>query len=120
MPTKYVENGVTYTRYTAEEVEKLPSQTDWARVDAMTDEALTANAMSDPDNPPLDDAFFEQAKRMRLEDFMPAAKEKICLRLDKDVVRWFRARQKKGYQTAINAALKAFIAAQSEQHKESR
>lgn len=120
MPTKYVEDGVTYTRYAAAEIDALPSQTDWARVDSMSDEELTANALADPDNPPLDDAFFDKAKRMRLEDFMPAAKEKICLRLDKDVVGWFRARQKKGYQTAINAALRAFIAAQGEQHKESR
>jgi len=118
MPTEYVENGVTYTRYTAEEVKKLPSLTDWARVDAMTDEELTANALSDPDNPPLDDAFFEKAKRMRLEDFMPATKEKVCLRLDRDVVGWFRSRQKKGYQTAINAALRAFIAAQDLQDYE--
>ncbi|KHK00084.1 hypothetical protein NY78_4503 [Desulfovibrio sp. TomC] len=32
----------------------------------MTDEELTANALSDPDNPPLPDDFFEKAKRMRL------------------------------------------------------
>lgn len=115
MPTEYVKNGVTYTRYTSEEVNNLPSQTDWARVDAMTDEELTANALSDPDNPPLDDAFFEKAKQMRLEDFLPASKEKVCLRLDRDVLAWFRGRQKRGYQTAINAALRAFIAAQGEQ-----
>jgi uncharacterized protein (DUF4415 family) len=120
MPKTYEENGVTYTRYTAEEARNLPSLTDGARVDAMTDEELTANALSDPDNPPLPDDFFEKAKRMRLEDFMPATKEKVCLRLDRDVVGWFRARQKKGYQTAINAALRAFIDAQGDRGKESR
>jgi putative transcriptional regulator len=30
----------------------LISRTDWARVDAMTDEEVEANALSDPDNPP--------------------------------------------------------------------
>jgi hypothetical protein len=30
-------------------------QTDWERVDEMTDEELTQNALDDPDNPPLED-----------------------------------------------------------------
>ncbi len=30
-----------------------PDQTDWARIDAMTDEEAHANALADPDNPPL-------------------------------------------------------------------
>lgn len=30
----------------------LTSRTDWARVDAMTEEEVEANALSDPDNPP--------------------------------------------------------------------
>lgn len=38
------------------------SRTDWARVDAMTEEELEANALSDPDNPPLTD---EELKRFR-------------------------------------------------------
>jgi putative transcriptional regulator len=31
----------------------LENHTDWTRVDAMTDEEVEANALSDPDNPPL-------------------------------------------------------------------
>jgi hypothetical protein len=34
---------------------------DWARVDAMTEEEIEANALSDPDNPPITD---EQWARM--------------------------------------------------------
>jgi len=30
----------------------LVSRTDWVRVDAMTEEEVEANALSDPDNPP--------------------------------------------------------------------
>jgi hypothetical protein len=30
----------------------LVSRTDWVRVDAMSEEEVEANAMSDPDNPP--------------------------------------------------------------------
>jgi putative transcriptional regulator len=31
----------------------LPSETDWHRLAAMTEEGIEANAASDPDNPPL-------------------------------------------------------------------
>src|SRR5262245_62839767 len=37
-------------------------KTDWAAVDAMTDEDIHKAALADPDNPPLTDA---QLKRMR-------------------------------------------------------
>src|SRR6266545_4855237 len=47
-------------RYTLETLP--PSQSDWARVDAMTDEEVIAAALSDPDCPPLTD---EQLARMR-------------------------------------------------------
>ena len=37
-------------------------RTDWARLEAMTEEEIEANALSDPDNPPLTD---EELARMR-------------------------------------------------------
>jgi uncharacterized protein (DUF4415 family) len=111
MPTKYLEDGKTIVSYSAQELRQHPSQTDMDRAASMTDEELTANALSDPDAQPLDDDFFKRAKRMRLEDFLRANKEKVCLRLDREVVSWFRARGR-GYQTKINAALRAFIDSQ--------
>lgn len=39
-----------------------PSDTDWAAVDAMTDEEVEARALADPDAPPLDQ---DQLARMR-------------------------------------------------------
>ena len=90
----------------------VPSQSDWARVDAMTDEELIANALADPETPPLEDDFFEKARRVRLEDLLPATKERVSIRLDRDVLAWFRSRQQKGYQTATNAVLRAFIESQ--------
>ena len=112
MPKTYEEDGKTIVRYTLEEARKLPRLTDGSRADAMTDEELTANALSDPDNPPLPDDFFEKAKRMRLEDLLPETKERVCIRLDQDVLAWFRNQKKKGYQTAINAVLRAFVESQ--------
>lgn len=38
----------------------------------------------------------------------PSSKEKISLRLDKDILDWFKAKGK-GYQTMINAVLKSYI-----------
>ena len=112
MSKTYKENGNTIVRYTLEEARQLPRLTDGSRADAMTDEELTANALSDPENPPLPDDFFEKAKRVCLEDLLPATKERVCIRLDHDVLVWFRAQKKKGYQTAINAVLRAFVESQ--------
>jgi uncharacterized protein (DUF4415 family) len=39
---------------------------------------------------------------------LPETKEQVTLRLDRDVVRWFRA-QGKGYQTRINAVLRGYV-----------
>lgn len=39
-------------------------QTDWARVDAMTDEELHQNALDDPDNPPLTEEQLARARRV--------------------------------------------------------
>ncbi len=38
---------------------------------------------------------------------LPEPKEQITLRLDKDVLAWFRTRGK-GYQTLINAVLRGY------------
>jgi len=36
-------------------------------------------------------------------------KQQITLRLDADVVAWFRSRAPKGYQTSINRALREHV-----------
>jgi uncharacterized protein (DUF4415 family) len=41
---------------------------------------------------------------------MPQAKEGVYLRLDQDVLEWFKA-QGPGYQTRINAILRAYMEA---------
>lgn len=55
------------------------------------------------DIPELGDDFFQNARIV-----MPAGKEKVSIRLDKDVLDWFRA-QGDGYQTRMNAVLKAYM-----------
>lgn len=39
-------------------------ETDWAHLDAMTDEEAEANALADPDNPPVTQAQLRAAPRM--------------------------------------------------------
>lgn len=55
------------------------------------------------DIPELPDDFAESA-----EWFMPTPKALLSLRLDTDVVEWFKA-QGSGYQSRMNAVLKAYM-----------
>ncbi len=80
--------------------------TDWDRFDALTEEEVRAGIEEDPDAHPTDEAFWEGGVVV-----MPERKESVTLRLDADVLRWFRA-QGKGYQTRINAVLRSFMEAQ--------
>ena len=76
-------------------------QTDWARVDALTDEEIEASVRSDPGAPPIVDAeWFASATLV-----MPERKEQISIRLDRDVLEHFRRYPR--YQTRINAILRA-------------
>ena len=71
--------------------------------------ALPDEAVDTSDIPPLDAAFWKNARVA-----MPGAgKRQLTLRLDAEVLDWFRA-QGKGYQTRINAVLRAFVEAQRE------
>jgi uncharacterized protein (DUF4415 family) len=79
---------------------KKPSRTNWEKVDSLRDEEINYS-----DAPKLDARFFQQAVPW------PTAKEQITLRLDPDVLGYFRS-QGKGYQTAINAALRQHIEGQ--------
>ena len=57
------------------------------------------------DIPELDDAFFERA------ELRVPAKQPVTLRIDEDVLAWFKA-QGKGYQTRINKLLRQYMESQ--------
>ncbi len=78
-------------------------QTDWKRVDALTNDQVMTAALADPDAQPTTKADWKNATRPNR-----AGKESITIRLDKDVIEWFRARGE-GYQTRINDALRRHI-----------
>ena len=83
-------------------------KTDWRRVDALTDERVRRGIEEDPDARPTDEDFWKKAKLV-----MPQVKETMTIRLDADVLEWFR-RQGKGYQTRINAILRSYVRAQGD------
>ncbi len=55
-------NKENITRVSLEEWEKVKGQTDWDRVDAMTDEEIEQNALDDPDSLPITDEMWNEAK----------------------------------------------------------
>jgi len=60
-------------------------------------------AIDTSDIPELDARFWKRAK---VE--LPRAKQAISIRLDADVLAWFKA-QGRGYQSIINSVLKSFV-----------
>lgn len=79
---------------------KRSSGTDWERVDAMSDADIDTS-----DIPPLDEDFWKNAELR-----MPQRKVPITIRLDPDVLAWFKGLGK-GYQTRINAVLRTYMEA---------
>lgn len=53
-----------------------PTKTDWARLAAMTEEEIEANALADPDNPPITP---EELARMRVFPHPKRIREKLKL-----------------------------------------
>ncbi len=68
------------------------------------DAAITAAAISDPDNQPLTDDQLRQFKRGRGRP-VGSNKEQVTLRLDAEVLETFKATGT-GWQTRINEVLK--------------
>jgi len=84
-------------------------QTDWKRVQATTDAEIAAAIADDPDDPGHDPSFWDRAEIVH-----PRQKERVTMRLDADMLRWFR-QQGRGYQTRINAVLRGYF--EHERHR---
>lgn len=81
------------------------SGTDFKRLDAMTDKDIDFSEI-----PEITPEMF--AKGMVRRGLKPTYKRQMTLRLDSDVIEWFK-RQGRGYQTRMNALLRAYM----EEHK---
>ncbi len=80
------------------------SLTDWERLDAMQDEDIDLS-----EAPEITPEMFAKAVVRRGLKPTPK-KQQVTLRVDSDVLEWFRA-QGRGYQTKINAILRAYMEA---------
>ena len=93
-------------RYTTEELEAMQvkggTETDWEHVRTMRDEDI----VFDEDAPEVTPKMFAEAIAYRAKPV--TSKQRVTLRLDADVLSWFKA-QGKGYQTRINALLRAHM-----------
>ena len=78
------------------------TRTDWKKVDAMSEAALEASIAADPHD------VHEEPDWARAVKGLPPPKEPVKLRIDADVLAWFR-RTGKGYQTRMNNVLRAFV-----------
>ncbi|HEY5211259.1 MAG TPA: BrnA antitoxin family protein [Stellaceae bacterium] len=76
-------------------------RTDWKRVKAMSQAEV--ERLADEEEGKLPKGW-----EARIVLGIPAPKKDIHIRLDADIVDWFRSRGK-GYQTRINAVLRAFV-----------
>jgi uncharacterized protein (DUF4415 family) len=89
--------------YTFDELKKMKSQTDWARVDATTQEDVERQIASDPDD------WLTDANAVLIRGLPPLPnKQRVNIRLDREVLDYFRA-SGRGYQTRINQVLKVFV-----------
>jgi uncharacterized protein (DUF4415 family) len=92
-------------------LERLKDQTDWQRLDAMSDDEIETAARSDPDWDGLLDIDWSQVEITR-----PARKQPISIRLDEDVLDFFK-RGGTGYQKRINAVLRSYMSASKQRAK---
>lgn len=75
---------------------------DWERAGAMTQEEIEAQIAADPDEAGM------VVEWDTVTTVMPKPKVDLHMRIDGDVLNWFRATGK-GYQTRINAVLRSYV-----------
>jgi uncharacterized protein (DUF4415 family) len=92
-------------RHSAEEILAMiaagEDRSDWTRVDAMTEEELERAIAEDPDADIIDPDWANAVA-------MPGFKTPISIRLDDDVLAFFRDGGA-GYQKRINAVLRSYM-----------
>lgn len=95
-------------RYTRAEIDEMirrgEDRTDWARVDALTEEELEASIDYEEEGEPGE---FDLSK---YQTGIPGFPPPLTIYLDTEVMEWFTA-QGDDYRTRMNAVLRDFVAA---------
>ena len=76
----------TSVKYTRSEIETLPDETDWERVDVLTDEDIEEAASSDPDDPPTDASFWKDATVVMPENKVGKEQPMPQINIDSDLL----------------------------------
>jgi uncharacterized protein (DUF4415 family) len=101
-----MEKSGNIVRYTIEEIREMiargEDRTDMAKVLATTEAEIEAQSIEDGDD------FFTEGWEDRVIMGLPPRKTAVNLRIDADVLDWFK-QTGKGYQTRINSVLRAFV-----------
>jgi uncharacterized protein (DUF4415 family) len=84
-------------------LERRKSETDWARLDAITGEEIEASIADDPDWQEFKDIDWSKAVLV-----IPPKKKAISIRVDEDVLDYFK-KQGAGYQRRMNAVLRSYM-----------
>ncbi|MEB3245320.1 MAG: BrnA antitoxin family protein [Vampirovibrionales bacterium] len=106
MPAQSKASESDTVRYTLEELQAMPLQSDLAKIEALTDQEIEQNALDDEDNPPITPEQWALAKRVVPQQ---TTKQRIALWIDDDILAYFgktSEQTKKGYQTRLNQALR--------------
>jgi uncharacterized protein (DUF4415 family) len=82
--------------------DRRKGKTDWARLDALTDEDIAKAVAGDPDAAPIDIDWSNAVL------VVPPRKKAISIRVDEDVLDYFKS-QGDGYQRRINAVLRSYM-----------
>ena len=91
----------------------MEDKSDWKRVEALTDADIEQAIADDPDAPPIiDEAFWRNAEILDPRH----EKSAITMRVDDDVLAFFK-RGGSGYQSRMNAVLRAYVYARRERAK---
>ena len=85
---------------------RVAGRTDWARVNAFTDDDIERMAADDADNPATTAKDWIGAVAS-LPDKTP-----VNAKFDRDVVDWFKS-QGRGYQARMNAVLRSYMQAKT-------
>jgi uncharacterized protein (DUF4415 family) len=86
--------------------DQVKGRTDHNRLDRLTDADIEAAITQDPDAAPLlDSDWFNDAELV-----LPEPKQAVSMRIDADVLRWYKA-QGPGYLSRMNAVLRQYAEA---------
>jgi uncharacterized protein (DUF4415 family) len=99
--------------YTAEELGAMRArgegQTDWAAVDAKSEEQLAADTASDPARDGIPEDWYKHARAASGPLVRPKENKRlVSVRYDADVIEWFKS-QGRGWQARMNAVLRSFV-----------